>query len=106
MADSGEPVAVTKQDPVPVLEDQSLGSANSQPAKKEESKGGKGGKGGRGGRGGPVDREVTVSKALSWILRHGAAKEGLVLDKEGFARVDELVCLLFPSKIMSRGEGT
>ncbi|KAI9811276.1 MAG: hypothetical protein M1832_000923 [Thelocarpon impressellum] len=36
-------------------------------------------------------REVTVSKAISWILRHGAAKEGLALDEGGYARVDDLL---------------
>lgn len=36
--------------------------------------------------------EVRNSKTLSYILRHGAAKEGLKMRKDGFVRVDELVC--------------
>lgn len=34
--------------------------------------------------GGPLSREVQVSKKLSWLLRHGAEKEGLVLGQEGY----------------------
>lgn len=50
---------------------------------------GRGGKssGGRGGQG----RAVDISKALSKLLRHDAEKEGLALDPEGFARVDEVL---------------
>ncbi len=29
---------------------------------------------------------------MSFILRHGAEREGLKLDENGYARVDELVC--------------
>jgi hypothetical protein len=36
-------------------------------------------------------REVTISKALSYILRHGAVKEGITLDAAGYARVSDLV---------------
>lgn len=66
-------------------------------------RGGRGGKGGgnrnRGGKGdgGEGNREFLVSKALSWILRHGAVKEGLELDGEGFARCDQLVSLFVSS---------
>jgi hypothetical protein len=45
-----------------------------------------------------VNREVAVSKALSKLLRHAADDEGLVLDQEGFARLDQVVrlaCLSF-----------
>jgi 2'-phosphotransferase len=35
--------------------------------------------------------EVRNSKTLSYILRHGAAKEGLKMRTDGFVRVDELV---------------
>ncbi|MCJ1230446.1 hypothetical protein MMC12_007120 [Toensbergia leucococca] len=36
-------------------------------------------------------REVTISKAMSWVLRHGAEKEGLKLDENGYANVGELL---------------
>jgi 2'-phosphotransferase len=50
---------------------------------------GRGGRstGGRPGQG----REVEISKALSKLLRHDAVKEGLELDGEGFAKVDQVV---------------
>lgn len=35
--------------------------------------------------------DVRASKTLSYILRHGASKEGLKMRKDGFVRVDELV---------------
>ena len=59
--------------------------------------GGKGrGGGGGGGRGGkhrqPQSREVTVSKALSFLLRHGAKDEGVQLDEGGWANVRDVVC--------------
>jgi len=55
---------------------------------------GKGGRGGgrSGGGGGVQGREVQVSKALSKLLRHAAEEEGVQLDKEGFARLDQVVC--------------
>lgn len=37
--------------------------------------------------------DVRISKALSYILRHGAAKESLTIRPDGFVRVDELVRL-------------
>jgi 2'-phosphotransferase len=52
---------------------------------------GKGGRGGKGGTGG-MDRDVAISKALSKLLRHAAADAGLVLDGEGYGRVDQVVC--------------
>jgi hypothetical protein len=50
--------------------------------------------GGRGGKGGgaPQPRDVLVSKKLSWLLRHGAEKEGLVMGKGGYINLDEVVC--------------
>ena len=43
-------------------------------------------------RGHPNDsQDVRFSKTLSYILRHGAAKEGLKMRTDGFIRVDELV---------------
>lgn len=50
---------------------------------------------GRGGRGGSgrasIGRDVLISKALSRLLRHQADAEGLKLDREGFAKLDEVV---------------
>lgn len=48
-----------------------------------------------------MNREVAVSKALSKLLRHDAEKEGLALDGEGYARVDEVVCLIFSVYVVS-----
>ncbi|KAH0556696.1 hypothetical protein GP486_005515 [Trichoglossum hirsutum] len=45
----------------------------------------------KGGRGDEQSRTVIVSKALSWILRHGAQKEGLELDSAGYANVEKLL---------------
>jgi len=45
----------------------------------------------RGGSGGPASREITVSKAMSFVLRHGAEKEGIKLNKQGYANVADLV---------------
>ena len=41
--------------------------------------------------GGGPSRQLAISKALSWVLRHGAEKEGLALDDAGYANVAELV---------------
>ncbi|TFK25104.1 phosphotransferase KptA/Tpt1, partial [Coprinopsis marcescibilis] len=35
--------------------------------------------------------EVRVSKTLSWLLRHGAANEGLPIRKDGFIKVDDVL---------------
>lgn len=32
-----------------------------------------------------------MSKALSWILRHGAAEVGLAMRKDGYVKVAELM---------------
>lgn len=37
--------------------------------------------------------EVRVSKTLSWLLRHGAKGEGLVMRPDGYVRVTDLVCV-------------
>jgi 2'-phosphotransferase len=42
-------------------------------------------------RSGPPPRKVQVSKKLSWLLRHGAAKEGLQLDSGGFLPVSTVL---------------
>ncbi|TKA23873.1 hypothetical protein B0A50_07008 [Salinomyces thailandicus] len=52
--------------------------------------------GGRGGgRGGgsraPLPRNVQVSKKVAWLLRHGAAKEGLQLGEGGFINVQDVL---------------
>ncbi|CAG8467860.1 595_t:CDS:2 [Ambispora gerdemannii] len=39
------------------------------------------------------DPTVRLSKTLSYILRHGAAKEGLQLRSDGYVKVDELLKL-------------
>jgi hypothetical protein len=48
-------------------------------------------KGGGGGGGSGLSREVQVSKKLSWLLRHGAEKEGLKLGPGGYINVEEVV---------------
>lgn len=53
------------------------------------ARGGRGG--GRGVRGGPQDRETLISKKLSWLLRHGAEKEGLKLGKGGYVGLADVV---------------
>lgn len=35
--------------------------------------------------------DVKISKTLSYILRHGAAKEGLEMRSDGYIKVDDLV---------------
>ena len=42
---------------------------------------------GRGGGG----REKTVSKALTFLLRHGAEKEGLKINSQGYVNVADVV---------------
>ncbi|EJU03669.1 phosphotransferase KptA/Tpt1 [Dacryopinax primogenitus] len=43
-------------------------------------------------RGHPQDSEdVRIGKTLSYILRHGAAKEGLKMRSDGYVKVDDLV---------------
>ncbi|KAK3674763.1 tRNA 2'-phosphotransferase [Recurvomyces mirabilis] len=39
----------------------------------------------------PLTREVQVSKKLSWLLRHGAEKEGLQLQSGGFLNVRDVL---------------
>lgn len=49
-----------------------------------------------GGGGGKEQlREVKISKAASYVLRHGATKEGLKLDERGFINVGDLVSSIF-----------
>jgi 2'-phosphotransferase len=50
------------------------------------------GKGGaRGGRHGGGGREVQVSKALSWLLRHGAVEMGLSIRADGYVPLSEVL---------------
>ncbi|KAI0825770.1 KptA family-domain-containing protein [Irpex lacteus] len=43
-------------------------------------------------RGLPSDSpEVRLSKTVTWVLRHGAASEGLKMRKDGYIRVDDLL---------------
>jgi 2'-phosphotransferase len=41
-----------------------------------------------------LPRNVQISKKLSWLLRHGAEKEGLKLGPGGYVNVKEVVGLL------------
>lgn len=42
-----------------------------------------------------MPREVQVSKKISWLLRHGAEKEGLQLGPGGYVNARDVVC--YPS---------
>ncbi|KAM9376396.1 tRNA 2'-phosphotransferase 1 [Pholidichthys leucotaenia] len=52
---------------------------------------GRGGKRGRRGNRGEEDRDVCLSKSLSYVLRHGASKIGLQMGTDGFLFVEELL---------------
>lgn len=58
-----------------------------------KDRGGKGrGKGHGGRRGGRHnDPGVELSKTLSYILRHGAQREGLIIRSDGYVKLDDLV---------------
>lgn len=44
-------------------------------------------------RGLPRDSpQVRLSKTVSWLLRHGAASEGLSMRPDGYVKVTDLVC--------------
>lgn len=57
------------------------------------ARGGRGGRGGRGRRGnrGGEDRDVRLSKSMSYALRHGAKQMGLQMGTDGFIFVEELL---------------
>ncbi|KAK5130627.1 hypothetical protein LTR08_001886 [Meristemomyces frigidus] len=40
---------------------------------------------------GPMPRAVQVSKKIAWLLRHGAAEEGLQLDANGYLNVQDVL---------------
>lgn len=42
-----------------------------------------------------MPREVQVSKKMSWLLRHGAEKEGLHLGEGGYISVKDVVSPYF-----------
>ncbi|MCJ1475036.1 hypothetical protein MMC13_003696 [Lambiella insularis] len=44
-----------------------------------------------GGSRPPVPRDVMISKKISYVLRHGAEKEGLKLDRNGYANCADLL---------------
>jgi len=44
-------------------------------------------------RSGDPDRMVNLSKTLSYILRHGAIKEGLKMRSDGYALVSDVLAL-------------
>ena len=50
-----------------------------------------GGRNKSGGARPPPSREETVSKAMAYVLRHGAEKEKLKLDGSGYINCEELV---------------
>ena len=41
-----------------------------------------------------LPRNVQISKKLSWLLRHGAEKEGIKLGAGGYVNVQEIVSQL------------
>jgi hypothetical protein len=78
------------------LEDQALSSARHSGGGKRGG-GGRGGGGGKASEGGRGQREVSLSRALSRLLRHQAGNAGVELDREGFACLGEVVsAFLFP----------
>lgn len=63
--------------------------------------GGGRGRGGRRGGGGGSGGDVKLSKALSYVLRHGAAKAGVTMRPDGYVRIAELL-----NKVRSRSAAT
>lgn len=51
-------------------------------------------------------RDIAVSKALSYLLRHAAEKEGLEMNAQGYASVADVVCRrVFPGILYHKREG-
>lgn len=49
----------------------------------------------------PADSpDVAASKTLSYILRHGAEKEGLHIRSDGLVRLDDIVSLPPPRTVL------
>ena len=50
---------------------------------------------GKGSGGGNIPRDVQISKAMSWLLRHGAKSESIKMDANGYINVADLVSEYF-----------
>jgi len=46
--------------------------------------------------------QVRVSKSISYLLRHGATKERVEMDKSGYVKVDDVIVWLTKTKKMQR----
>jgi len=70
-----------------------LGYSTRMSSSHNKDRSGKGrGRGSGGRRGGRHnDPDVELSKTLSYILRHGAQREGLAIRSDGFVKLDDLV---------------
>ena len=70
-----------------------LGYPTRMSSSHHKDRGGKGrGKGsGERRKGRHNDPDVELSKSLSYILRHGAQREGLAIRSDGYVRLDDLV---------------
>lgn len=73
------------------------GRGNSSENNNRKSNAREGGRKGESSRG-ELPRSVQVSKNLSFLLRHGAEKQGVIVDTGGWANVDDVVgrCHLIP----------
>jgi 2'-phosphotransferase len=92
--------------PANELQGMNLNEPAAPAAQNGGTRGGKGGKSGRGGgsggsRGGRDQEspETQLSKALSYILRHGAAKEGLKIRPNGYIELEKVLARPKISKI-------
>jgi hypothetical protein len=69
-------------------------SKNRKPQSKKSAKGGSSSASGRM-RGLPKDSpQVKLSKTITWLLRHGANREGLSIRPDGYILVEEIVCII------------
>ena len=50
---------------------------------------------GKGSGNSSEPRDVQISKAMSWLLRHGAKGEGIKMDANGYINVADLVSIIF-----------
>ena len=48
---------------------------------------------GKGSGNSSEPRDVQISKAMSWLLRHGAKGEGIKMDANGYINVSDLVSI-------------
>ena len=58
-------------------------------------------RGGGGAGSAPPSRDVQVSKKISWLLRHGAEKEGFTLGPGGYVNVKDVVSPLISDESSS-----